>query len=84
MLNNLLQNTHTLNQGHLYVSVRPRPANKLSSLNFSRQYMYKFLFKKPKKKGLQHVNIINVELRYFIFQSVIKNVLQKLCFQQIL
>ena len=30
------------------------------------------------------MNIINVELRYFIFQSVIKNVLQKICFLQIL
>ena len=30
--------------------------------------MYKFSLEKPKKK----VNIINVELRYFIFQSVIK------------
>ena len=37
-----------------------------------------------KKKSLQHVNIINVELRYIIFQSVIKNVLQKICFLQIL
>ena len=51
---------------------------------FLDQYMYKFSFEKPKKKSLQNVNIINVELRYFIFQSVIKNVLQKICFLQIL
>ena len=42
---------------------------------FLDQYMYKFSFEKQKK---------TVELRYFIFQSVIKNVLQKICFLQIL
>jgi len=37
------------NQGHLYVPVRPRPANKLCPLNFSiYQYMHKFVFEKPK------------------------------------
>ena len=46
--------------------------------------MYTFSFENQKKKGLQHVNIINVELRYFICQSAIKNVLQKNCFLQIL
>ena len=71
-------------QRHLYVPVRPRPANKLCPLNFD-QYMYKFSFEKPKLKKIttcQHH--IKVELRYFIFQSVIKNVLQKICFLQIL
>ena len=78
---------HVLNiiyyQGHLYVPVRPRPANKLCPLNFSISTCINFHLKNQ-KKSLQHVNIINVELRYFIFQSVIKNVLQKICFLQIL
>ena len=71
--------TYTYRQGHLYVIVRPRPANKLCPLNFSISTCINFLF-----FFLVVVNIINVELRYFIFQSVIKNVLQNICFLQIL
>ena len=74
--------TYIYTRGHFYVPVRPRPANKLCPLNFSISTCINFHLKNQKR--LQHVNIINVELRYFIFQSVIKNVLQKICFLQIL
>ena len=54
---------------YIHVPVRPRPANKLCPLNFSISTCINFHLKN-KKKSLQHVNIVNVELRYFIFQSV--------------
>ena len=41
---------HYCSQGHLYIPVRPRPANKLCPPKFLDQYMYKFSFEKPKKK----------------------------------
>ena len=41
---------YNYNQGHLYVPVRPRPANKLCPLNFSISTCINFHLKNQKKK----------------------------------
>ena len=44
----------SLDQGHLYVPVRPRPANKLCPLNFSISTCINFHLKKKKFTTCQH------------------------------